>query len=124
MTSGQPGKRATPLLWELAQVWAVDWPEVLRRLKEELGLSWHGLARRLALDMGHLSRLRRGKQRPGHVSCNRILGLAIQHDVLHKVFYDVAISESTRPRFRVPMPRSQDDPLKPDTEDFTGDPLR
>ena len=107
MTSEQADWRTATTIEELARVWTVDWPEVLRRLKDELAVGWRGLARQLGIDYAHLWRLCRGKQTPGHVSCGRILGLAIQEDVLHKVFYDTAIAGRCRPRFKVDVPLAQ-----------------
>ena len=82
----------------------VDWPKAIRALRESLKLSWGGLARRLGVHYDQVSRLRNGKRRAGFIMAGRIIGLAIEEDVLAEVFEGTARKESPRSRFKVPLP--------------------
>ena len=88
----------------LSGVPGVDWPKAITNLKNALEISWGGLARRLGVHYDQVTRLRKGERRAGFVMADRVVGLAIEEDVLDNVFEGVARKESPRSRFIVPLP--------------------
>jgi len=91
-------------LSSLSAVPGVDWAKAVTNLKDALDISWGGLARRLGVHYDQVTRLRRGKRRAGYVMADRIIGLAIEEEILASVFEGIVKKESPRSRFIVPLP--------------------